>query len=169
MSHSEQNNPIFYGQSQAEETPGLQELIDSLTKEANAAGPPLAGLGFAGAFGGMGFPSGGMGTSPQQSQMERQIEQLARQMLGYGEDGPGVSIPGMSGMAGGMLGMAGSAYGAGMGDFLTGIGSQGGYSQGSLRNMQAAVGGGVGIGGLLYPGGSIMGVQQSALQQAQQT
>ena len=65
------SNGIFSGESQAPETPGLQELIDSLTKQAGQMNH------------GMAMPNLYGGKSPQQSMKDSQLEQLARSMLGY--------------------------------------------------------------------------------------
>ena len=63
---------IFSGESQAPETPGLQELIDSLTQQAGQMNQGMAML-----------PNMNGGKSPQQLMKESQLEQLARSMLGY--------------------------------------------------------------------------------------
>ena len=137
------SNGIFSGESQAPETPGLQELIDSLTKQAsNQYGMAMPNL-YGGIFDKLG------GKSPQQSMKDSQLEQLARSMLGYET----------------AEGQQGNQYLGGW----TGMGQQQGFNQSQLDMFRQNAGGAKAGGMFTGLGQSLWGPQQSALQKAQQT
>lgn len=147
------SNGIFSGQSQAPETPGLQELIDSLTAQSSEK---FGYTAMSSMYGGISDKLGGK--SPQQSMKDSQLEQLARSMLGYdtpqAQQGP---------------------FGLGSGsDFAfpgVSMGGQGGFTQQQLDLIRQNAGGATapGMAGFQGMGQSLLNTQQSALQKSQQT
>jgi hypothetical protein len=141
------SNGIFSGESQAPETPGLQELIDSLTQQASNQ----YGMGMPNMLGGIFDKLGGK----QQSMKDSQLEQLARSMLGYET----------------AEGQQGNQYLGGW----TGMGQQQGFNQSQLAMFRQNAGGAMalpGMPGMSQFGGvsqSLLGTQKSALQKAQQS
>ena len=135
---------IFSGESQAPETPGLQELIDSLTQQAsNQYGMGMPSM-YSGIFDKLG------GKSPQQSMKDSQLEQLARSMLGYET----------------AEGQQGNQYLGGW----TGMGQQSGFNKSQLDMFRQNAGGAMAPGMSQFGGmsQSLLGTQKSALQKAQQ-
>ena len=121
---------------EGEQYPGLQDLIDSLTNRANERYGGMMGSAFLG-------DRGAIRTS--------QIEQLAMQMMGYGQQEQS------GGIAGALAGAMGNKWGIG------GIGQQG-FGAGALGALQAWGGGGGGMWGHLKP----LGPMKTALQEAQE-
>ena len=125
---------------EAEQYPGLQELVDSLTNRANKRYGGMMGTAFAG---------------DQGAKRTSQIEQLAMDMMGYGQQEQS------GGIAGALAGAIGNRWG--MDTFNGGFGQQG-FGADALGALRAWGGGGGGMWGHLKP----LGPMKTALQEAQE-
>ena len=135
MANNAIDTGVYTGEHQTEEYPGLQKLIDSLTKQDQRKGIGWGGGGFSPvgtAISGMRTSLFGSGAGDRR---KSQIEELAMKMLGYGQQGQ--QTGGMSGFGGNL-----NAFANFGGDRFGGISGSG------LAGLQASVGGGGRGGGL---------------------